>query len=267
MKAPAIFVFLLSLASLSYSQVEVEASRWRGPNGNGIYPETGLMKTWAASGPEIAWTFEGLGEGYSSPTIANGMVFVTGMEGETGYVYALSKNGKLLWKAPYGPEFASSYPGARSAVTVAGDLLYMLSGEGRLVCMIAEDGTKKWSKDLFRDFDGRNIRWGVTETVVVDGEKVFCTPGGAKNNVIALNRYSGELLWSSPGKGDISAYCTPLLIKLPGRKLLVTMTANNILGLDADSGKLLWSHPQTNQYSVHANTPIYQNGAVFCFSG
>ncbi|MCB0547124.1 MAG: PQQ-binding-like beta-propeller repeat protein [Phaeodactylibacter sp.] len=267
MKPPVIIFLLLSLAFSTFGQTQADATRWRGPDGNGIYPEEGLLKTWPADGPEIAWTYEGLGEGYSSPVIANGILYVTGMEDETGYVYAISEAGKLLWKSPYGPEFASSYPGARSSPTVAGDLLYMLSGQGQLVCMIAEDGTLKWSKDLFRDFDGRNIRWGVTETVVADDDKVFCTPGGSTNNIIALNRFSGNLIWSSPGKGDVSAYCTPLLIELPTRKLLVTMTADNILGLDAANGKLLWSHPQSNQYSVHANTPIYHDRAVYCFSG
>lgn len=267
MKPPVIIVLLVSLALSTFGQTRVDATRWRGPNGNGVYPERGLMKSWPAAGPEIAWTYVGLGEGYSSPVMANGKIYVSGMEGETGYVFALSESGKLLWKAPYGPEFSSSYPGARSSVTVAGGLLYMLSGQGRLVCMSAENGIMKWSKELFRDFDGRNTQWGLAETVVADGDKVFCTPGGSRNNVVALNRYTGNLIWSSPGKGDIPAYCTPLLIQLPERKLLVTMTADNILGLDADSGKLLWSYPQSNQYSVHANTPVYHDGAVYCFSG
>jgi len=199
--------------------------------------------------------------------IAGDKIYITGMEGETGYVYALDKTGRFLWKAAYGPEYSTSYPGARSSATVAGELLYMLSGRGVLVCMSAEDGAVKWSKDLFKDFDGRSIRWGITETVVVDGNKVYCAPGGSTNNIIALDRYSGDLIWSSAGKGDVSAHCTPLLIDLPKRKILVTMMANNILGLDANTGKLLWSHPQTNQYSIHANTPIFNEGGVFCFSG
>lgn len=267
MKYPLILAIILSLAPLSGSLGQSTAINWRGPAGSGIYPDKGLLKSWPASGPEIAWSYEKLGVGFSSPAISNGRLYVSGMEDETGYIYALSESGKLLWKAAYGPEFSESYPGARSTVTIAGNLLYMLSGRGRLVCMNADDGKIKWSKNLFSDFDGRNTQWGITESVVVDGDKVFCTPGGKKHNVVALNRHTGALIWSSPGKGDISAYCTPLLVKLPKRKLLVTMTANNILGLDADSGKLLWSHPQTNQYSVHANTPVYQDGAIFCFSG
>jgi outer membrane protein assembly factor BamB len=83
----------------------------------------------------------------------------------------------------------------------------------------------------FKDFDGKNIRWGVTETVVIDGGLVYVTPGGKKNNVVALNRNNGDLVWSSPGKGETSAYCTPLLVSLPAKKLLVTMTADHIIGL------------------------------------
>ena len=45
------------------------------------------------------------------------------------------------------------------------------------------------------------------------------------------------------------------------------MMASHIIGIDATTGKLLWSQEQTNQWSVHANTPIFYNNALFCFSG
>jgi outer membrane protein assembly factor BamB len=267
MKARCWFLLLVGSIIVLPGFGQSLTTHWRGPDGNGIYPGKQLLKKWPEAGPQLSWTFDNLGIGYSSPAIVGNQIFLTGMEGETGYVYALSKDGKLLWKSPYGEEFSTSYPGSRSSPSVTGELLYMLSGQGRLVCMHTASGKIRWSRDLFRDFDGRNIQWGMTETVVVDGDRVYCTPGGRQNNLIALNRFDGTLIWSSPGKGDISAHCTPALIQLPTRKLLVTMTANNILGVDADNGKLLWSHPQTNRYSIHANTPIYHQGAVFCFSG
>jgi outer membrane protein assembly factor BamB len=242
-------------------------TKWRGPNGNGVYDESGLLKQWPASGPEIIWHFDGLGEGHSSPAFANDMIYLSGMEETTGYIYALSTFGGLKWKAPYGEEFHESYPGSRSTPVIAGDLLYIYSGHGVLTCMDASNGDIKWRKDALNDFDGKNIRWGVTENVVVDGDKVYFTPGGKKDNITALNRFTGEHLWSSPGMGEISAYCTPLLIELPSRKLVVTMTADHIIGIDTKDGKMLWSHPQTNRYQVHANTPIYHEGGLFCFSG
>ncbi len=242
-------------------------TKWRGPEGNGVYPASGLLRQWSDGGPEILWHFDDLGQGYSSPAFANGKIFVSGMVGTTGTIFVLSEEGKLLNAFPYGEEFTESYPGSRSTPTIDGEFLYMLSAIGKLVCMETSTGKIKWAKDIFNDLDGENIRWGVTESLLIDGDKIFCTPGGKNNNVVALNRFSGEVIWSCPGKGDLSAYCSPMLIELPARKILVTMTANNILGIDVKTGKLLWSHSQTNRWSVHANTPIYHNGAVYCFSG
>ena len=118
-----------------------------------------------------------------------------------------------------------------------------------------------------KDYDGKNIVWGVTEILLVDGNKLFCTPGGTEANVIALDKNTGKLIWKSKGKGELSAYCSPMLIKLSNKKIVVTMTASSIIGIDASNGNLLWSHEQTNQYSVHANTPLYSNGFLYCVSG
>lgn len=257
------FILILFFASTLFAQTPTV---WRA-DGSGIYKETGLLKQWPENGPEILWTFEGLGKGHSSPVFANGKIYISGTVGEEGFVFVLSEDGKLLWKVSYGTEFGGNYPGARSSVVVDGDLMYMYSGFGNLICMDANDGTVKWKKNAFEDFDGGNITWGVTETVVIDGDLLYFTPGGKENNVVALNRFSGDLVWSSPGKGELSAYCTPLLVELPARKLLVTHTAEHIIGLDAKTGELLWDYPHTNRWSVHANTPVFFDGDLFCFSG
>jgi len=249
-----LFILIVFTCINLYAQTP---TRWRGPNGNGIYEETGLLKQWSESGPEIIWHFQGLGEGHSSPAFANGMIYLSGMIDGNGYIFVLDYDGNLKLKVPYGKEFP----------VIAGDLLYIYSGLGVLSCLDAKTGDMKWRKDVFNDFDGKNIQWGVTETVVIDGDVVYVTPGGKKNNVVALNRFNGDLIWTSAGKGELSAYCTPLLIELPARKLLVTMTADHIIGVDTKDGKLLWSHPQTNRYQVHANTPIHHDGGLFCFSG
>ncbi len=265
MKARLFFSCLLMFFVLSVNGQE--ATRWRGPMGNGVYPETALLKIWPATGPSIIWAYDGLGEGYSSPVFARDMIYVSGMVEKTGYVFALNQNGQLVWKKPYGPEFHESYPGSRSTVTVVGDLLYMYSGFGVVVCMSAETGDVKWSRDLFKDYGGRQIIWGVTESLVIDGELIFVAPGGEQHNVIALNRLNGNLIWSSKGMGDKSAYCTPLLVKHNGRSLLITHTESHIMGFDAVNGKMLWAHEQKNRWSVHSNTPIYSKGEIFYFSG
>ncbi len=257
-------VALMLIGANLYSQ---EATHWRGPEASGIFPDQELLDSWPEEGPEMTWSIDGMGKGFSSPVFANDKIYLTGVHDEVGYIYIIDMNGKLLKKYSYGGEFTESYAGARSSVTMVGDLIYMMSGLGQLFCMEEASGEIKWEKDLFNDFDGRNIRWGVTETVLIDGDVLYCTPGGETNNVMAFNRHTGGQIWSTAGKSEKSAYCTPLLLDLAARKLLVTMTEHHILGIDAKSGEMLWSYPQTNQYMVHANTPVYHEGALFCFSG
>lgn len=256
----ALFLFLLNASAQS-------PTKWRGPEGTGIYPETSLLKVWPEYGLDILWTYTGLSKGHSSPAFANGKIYLTTMIDTMGYLIVLTDDGKLVKKVAYGVEWYESWDGARSTPTIVGNKAYIYSSKGKLLCMNLDTYKVLWEKNVFTDFDGVNLKWGVTESVVVDGDIVYCSPGGPKNNVIALNRHNGKLIWSCSGKGGISAYCTPLLIELPNRKLLVTLMSKNILGIDAKTGQLLWSYPKTNRWEVHANTPYYHDGQLYCFAG
>jgi outer membrane protein assembly factor BamB len=259
-------LLLISFLFLS-AMVKAQPTQWRGAGSTGIYKDAGLLKTWPAAGPEIIWQAEGLGEGHSSPAFANGKIYVSGELNGVGHIFCLSMDGKLSWKVPYGEEWTESYPGSRSTPVIDGNLLYIYSGKGVITCMDALTGGVKWKKDVIKDFNGKNITWGVNETLVIDGEKLFVTPGGPVNNMVALNKKDGSLIWSCKADGEPSAYCTPLLVKLPSKKLLVTHTEKHIIGVDAGNGEFLWSYEWPNQWAVHANTPIYSDGALFCFSG
>jgi len=244
-----------------------EATSWRGPTRDGIYAESGLMKQWPAGGPEILWSFEDLGQGHSSAIVDQGFVYTTGMTGGKGFLFKFDLAGKLLYKKEYGPEFTASYYGTRGTPTIVGEKIYLLSGMGKLFCFNNETGDILWTKNLFRDFDGKNIQWGMNETPVVDGKIIYISPGGKKNGLVALNRHSGDLVWSSPGTGERTAYCTPLLFEHNGRKMLATHFESHLLGFDAITGKMLWTQYQPNEWSVHPNTPIYHDGKLFYLSG
>ncbi|MCK4750164.1 MAG: PQQ-like beta-propeller repeat protein, partial [Bacteroidales bacterium] len=260
-------VIIALIASMCADGNAQESTRWRGPSGDGTYPETGLLKQWPLAGPEILWTYEELGQGHSSVIVDRGFLYTSGMTDGTGYLFKFKLEGNLVYKKAYGPEFTKSWYGTRGTPVIVGAKIYLESGHGKLVCFNNSDGQILWSKELFKDLDGKNISWGVNETPVVDGDVIYVTPGGRNNNVVALNRHSGELIWSSRAKGELSAYCTPLLFEHNGRKILATHTASHLVGLDAKTGQLLWSQRQPNEYSVHANTPIYDNGSLFYFSG
>ena len=256
------FLFLTSLLSAQ------ESAQWRGKDRNGNYSETGLLASWPAEGPKLLWHYDNLGDGHSSAAVvSHDRIFTAGVVDGKGHIFAFSLDGKLIWNSLYGDEWIENYPGTRSTPMVNDGRVYLMSALGKLVCLSADKGEIIWTVDLMKDYDGRNIMWGVTENLLIDGNKLFCTVGGEKHNVIALNKTNGKLLWSSTGTGDVSAYGSPLLITLATRKIVVTMTAKHILGLDAETGTLLWSFEQINMYAVHANTPLYKEGFLYCVSG
>jgi outer membrane protein assembly factor BamB len=265
MKRFALFLILfVSICMVSKSQ---EATKWRGENSTGIYKVDKLIIPWPADGPQMLWSAGGLGQGFSSPAFANNKIYINGMIDGQAVLFVLDQNGKQLQKFNFGKEFDASWPGTRSTPTIVGDLVYWVTGMGKLTCLDLKTGKSVWEKDFIGQMGGTNIQWGYTESLLIDGDKLYCTPGGKENNVVALNRKTGETIWACPGLGELSAYCTPLLVKLPSRQLLVTHTASHVLGIDASTGKLLWSAEHPNQWSVHANTPIYNDGGLFVFSG
>jgi outer membrane protein assembly factor BamB len=251
----------------SISSLAQNTSQWRGENRDGIYNETDLLKSWPASGPNLLWHNDELGMGHGSAVVYNGTIYTSGTEGENGFVIAFDASGKKLWKKEYGKEWMESFEGVRTTPAIVDGKLYIMSGYGLVVCMDAESGDIIWKVDFLKDYDGQNIQWGVTENLLIYDDIVICTPGGFDANVIALDRHSGSLVWKCKGKGEKSAYCSPQLINHNNRRIVVTQTASSILGIDAQNGTLLWSHDQPNKWFVHANTPLYHSGQLYCVSG
>jgi outer membrane protein assembly factor BamB len=175
-------------------------------------------------------------------------------------------DGKLLWQKEYGEEWHVNYTGTRSTPLIVNDLVYLVSGKGVVFCFQAENGILVWSVDMIKKFNGKNIQWGITESVLIDGNNLICTPGGEEYNVVALNRFTGETVWVSRGYGEPSAYCSPVLIEHNQKRLVVTMTATSVIGLDAGTGEMYWRVDQFQTNKIHANTPVYENGIIYCSS-
>jgi len=247
-------------------EVEWVDSQWRGPGRDGVYPGERLSKSWPASGPKTAWSAQGLGAGYSSPAVTVDRVYLTGMIRGEGILFAFDHSGKKIWQASYGSEWDGSSPGARTTPTVIGDKIYLVSAAGNIVCL-GTDGKKIWSVNLMKEFGAKNIDWGITESPLVDGDRVFCTPGGPEVLIAALDRHSGKTIWKIRGNGETSGYCSPRLVVHNRRRLLLTMSANALVGVDADTGTLLWRQSHVTEYDVNANTPLYLDGKVYTVSG
>jgi outer membrane protein assembly factor BamB len=231
----------------------------------GVYSkETRLLKSWPAKGPEMVWHYNGLGEGHSSVGIASNKLYVTGMTDKQGYLYVFDLTGKLLNKKMYGTEWTVNYNGSRPTPVVNDGKIYVMSGTGDLVCLDEKTLDAVWKRNIFTDFDSKNIRYGFNENPLIVGEKIIITPGGKKHNIIALNKNTGAVIWSCAGKGDIAAYCSPIYVNAQGIvPQVVTMTGEHVLGVDIETGKMLWSFYFKERNSVHPNTPIFVDNTLF----
>ena len=242
-------------------------SQWRGDERDGVYHETGLLKEWPAEGPQLLWACEELGDGHTSVAIANEKIYVTGLADDMLILYVFDLKGKMLTKKAVGKEWNTSYNGPRSTVCVNDGKLYIYNAYGQLFCLDETSLNEVWKRDLFADYEGRNIEWGVTESPLIVDEKIFITPGGVKHNIVALNKNTGALIWSSPAKGTLPAYCSPKFIGDQSVPMIVTSTFEYIVALNANTGEMLWSFPQTNEYDIHPNTPLYHNGMILSSTG
>ena len=203
---------LIILLLLSLSTVLIRAGdwpQWRGPDRNGISKETGLLKQWPEGGPKRAWLFKDAGLGYSSYSIAGGKLFTMGARDNKEFLIAVDvKDGKELWSTPIADTLKNGLgDGPRGTPTVDGNRVYALGGQGTLICANVADGKEQWHATM-QSFGGKTPGWGYTESVLVDGKQVVCTPGGPQGAIVALDKQTGKLLWQSGDFTDGAQYAS-----------------------------------------------------------
>jgi outer membrane protein assembly factor BamB len=248
-----------------------DCPRFRGVAGDGVFPETGLLKQWPEGGPKLAWSVKGLGLGYSSAVIADRTVYVTGMDDQKqGVLFAFNLDGSPKWKTTYGPELEKRGPavaGTRGTPTIDGDRVFLMTGFAKLITFDAAKGQALRTVDLVDRFGPKQAQFGFAECVLVDGRKVICTPGGPDASLVALDRDTGETLWQTKGLSQPSGYCSARLVNHDGRSLILTMLANSVVAVDAGSGEVVWQHEYPQRAGVQPNPPLYHNGMVYVSSG
>ena len=250
--------------------IENEIAQWRGPNRDGIYEESNLLNEWPENGPELLWKYEGIGKGYAAPVVLNDKVFVNGEKDSISYLFCFDTNGQIIWEKPNGEEFmgegfSATYPGSRSTPTVVNDLVYATSGKSRVACFDADSGTEIWAVNLIDDLGGLDNFFGYSESVIVDDGKVYCFPGGKENNNVALDAFTGEIIWASTAMQDTFSYCSPILVELNNQKVIVTHSRHKLYLIECETGQALGSyHIGHYQYDgEHCNSPIFDNGKIY----
>jgi len=242
-------------------------TRFHGPAGDNISTDTGLLTEWPADGPRLVWAVDGIGDGFSSVSIADGLIFTDGNIDDATTITAMDLNGQIRWQAQNGPAWDGGHAGTRGTPTIDGNRLYHESPVGDVVCLDAAAGDEVWSLNILSEYDAKNIQWALAESLLVDGDHVICCPFGSKASVVALDKQSGETVWSAPPVSGAAGYASPVIAEHEGRRMILTMNANALVGVDADSGSLLFEHEHATQYDVNATMPIFHDGQVFITSG
>lgn len=274
----ALAVFLIpALAQAAESDPPIEWKQFHGPNRNNVSPDTGLLAKWPEGGPELVWETRGAGRGYASVAVSAGRLYTLGdglstVDDKDEYATCFDlKDGKQLWTSKTGPAWTKGKPdwqSSRSTPTVDDTLVYVLSASGKLTCLETMSGKELWSKHLESDFGGKKgDGWGYSESVLIDGDRLICTPGGPKTTIVALNKRTGETLWTTAWGEDRGAgHASVAMSEIGGTRVYVQTTAGGLIGVRASDGKLLWTYPIERTTAV-APSPIVRGDLVFFAAG
>lgn len=272
------FSTALALTSTLLCAAAIHAAdwpQWRGPNRDGKSAETGLDLDWTDGAPKLLWRVDGMGNGYSSVAVVDDTIYTTGNKPNGQCVIARNANdGSEIWSTPLTNKPPKhGYDGARCTPSVTKDHLYVVASDGQIACLEREGGSVVWLKDFARAWNGKMMsKWGFSESPLVDGDLVICTPGGDKALIVALDRMTGKQIWASQsfpsenGK-DGAGYSSVVISNACGVKQYITLTGRGLVSVNAADGEILWTYAPVANKTANIPTPVIRDDYVFCSSG
>lgn len=239
--------------------------QWRGPQRTGLSSETGLLKQWPAEGPRKVWSINGLGEGYGALAIKGDRILVQGTNGSASVVYCLNRaDGKTIWSAALGPKRDESRGnGPRATPTIDEERVYVLTENGDLVCLRLRDGSPIWRKNILKEFGGENPNWMISESPLIDGNRVIVSPGGRNAGIVALDKMTGNKVWAATDLSDEAAYSSCILVDVGGVKTILNFTSTAGVGVRASDGKVMFRYNRAANGTANCTTPVFADNKVF----
>jgi outer membrane protein assembly factor BamB len=265
---PCLLAFIFPAAAADWPQ-------WRGPERAEISHDTGLRESWPKDGPPLVWPYRKAGFGYSGPAVVGTRLFLLGSDDKMEFVSAIdTRTGKQLWSTAIGPCFKHERgDGPRSTPTVDGELLFALGGQGELVCIETATGKMRWGVNLKNDLGGEMMsHWGYSESPLVDGGQVVCSPGGPRGALAALDKKTGKVIWRSEELKDKATYSSIIVAEVGGvRQYIQTVSARDqegaVVGVAAKDGRLLWRYRRDGYRTAVVPTPIFHDNYVYVTAG
>jgi outer membrane protein assembly factor BamB len=244
---------------------ESEWPQWRGPERTGISRETGLLKAWPSGGPPKVWGISGLGDGYGAVAIRGERILVQGTKSGSSVVFCLNRaDGRNLWTATLGRSLDQDRGrGPRGTPTIDGDRIYALSENGDLACLKFSDGAVIWQKNILKEFGGDNPHWLISESPLVDGNRLIVTPGGNQAGIVALDKMNGKTIWTTKDLSDDAGYSSCIAADIQGVHTIIGFTARAGVGVRASDGKLMWRYEPASNRTANCATPVFADNKVF----
>jgi outer membrane protein assembly factor BamB len=269
MKTTTLSIILLTLLSGFIKAQNI--NEWRPENRTGVSAETGLLKSWPEAGPTLLWTNLELGKGYSQPSFGANTMYITGLSGSDDILYALDMKGKILWKTVMGRAWTGATPESRATPTVEGNKVYTTSGLGDLACIDGTTGKVIWSYKGSELNKGTYGMWGIAESLLIDGDKIYFSPGGPETMTIALNKANGNVIWKSASLNDKPGYVSPILVNYAGKKMIINASLGHFFGVDASNGEILWKVAHEARAGerdlIKCTTPLFKDGMAYITGG
>lgn len=243
--------------------------QWRGPNRDGIWNETGILKTLPAEGLKIRWRTP-VGPGWSSPVVVRGRVYLTDMRLEKPRAWERiqcfkESTGKLLWT--YSSElvypewaFIPEHGGGPAATPIVeGGKVYWFGRSGQVDCLDARNGKVIWETHL-----DRNYEIGVLScrgSPLIEGDLLIlfagARPGGC---VMALDKRTGKEVWKA--LNEPLSNSSPLIIVAGGHRQLIVWTGSSVTSLNPATGETYWREPMVTSSNDSIPTPVVQGNRL-----
>ena len=248
------------------ASTEADWPQWRGPRRDSTSSETGLLDAWPVGGPKLLWKAAGMGRGWCSPIVTGGQIYIVGDVGRELRIFALGLDGKVKWQAANGKAWKKPFPGGRAACCYSEGKIYQMNGYGRLVCLDAANGKEQWAVDVLERFEAKQPFFGASECLLVDGNNVIVTPAGKKALVAALDKKTGETVWTGMARvesTETAGYSSPILVNWGGRRIIIATTSFRTFAADAKSGKVLWTAGLALTKNAASTIPVLCGDLVF----
>ena len=240
---------------------------FRGPDGTGVAYCTRAPLTWnGKTGEGIRWSTPVDKPGFSSPIVWGSRVFLSTADADSLEILCFdAETGAVKWRKAVQdipgspakrPEVTEDTGYAAPTMATDGRRVFAIFATGDVVCLDLE-GTQVWARNL----GVPENHYGHSSSLLVYRDRLLVQyDHSAGSRVLALSGRSGETLWETTRRAEIS-WASPILAQLEGRTEIVLNASPIVAGYSPDTGAELWSIDC--MAGEVAPSPAYAAGLVF----